>query len=47
VEENVTRLRAIAVVVLLLTAGALVTACKTTGTGSGDSFRSIDSRRDP
>jgi predicted small secreted protein len=46
-EETVTRLRAIPVLVLLLTAGALVTACKTTDGGAPDSFRSIDSRHDP
>jgi hypothetical protein len=42
------RPRAILVLFLLLTAGALVTACETTsGGGSADSFRFVDSRGDP
>ncbi len=42
------RPRAILVLFLLLTAGALVMACETTRSGgSGDDFRFINSRGDP
>lgn len=48
-EETVTRLRAIPVLVLLLTAGALVVACETTRSsgGANDDFRFVNSRHDP
>ena len=47
-EEIVTRLRAIPVLVLLLVAGALVVACETTRSGgANDDFRFIDTRHDP
>jgi hypothetical protein len=47
-EETVPRLRAISVLILLLAAGALTTACETTRSGDpGDDFRFVNSRRDP
>jgi hypothetical protein len=42
------RLRAILVLFLLLTAGTLITACDSTrNAASSDDFRYVDTRRDP